>query len=65
MGKALRVIGAIVISLCMYCIPVITTVANLQHWDSFWQWLLFIVSSGELAMLGALIYYFASESDDE
>ena len=65
MGKVLRVIGAIVVSLFMYCIPVITTIAAMHHWDSFWQWLLFIISSGELALLFALIYYFASESEDE
>ena len=65
MGKILRVIGAIVVSLFMYCTPVITTIAALRHWDSFWQWLLFIASSGELVTLISLVYYFASGSEDK
>ena len=63
MGKALRVIGAIVVSLLMYCIPVITTIAMLHHWDSFWQWLLVIMSICKLALVFELIYYFAESED--
>ena len=65
MHKAVKIVGSIVVALVLYCIPIITTIAAVRHWDDFVQWLLFIASSGELVTLISLVYYFASGSEDK
>ena len=62
MSKLIRIIGSIVFSAFMYCVPIIFTCSFFLGWDSFIKWILCICTIGQFLMLCAFIYF---KSDEE
>lgn len=56
MSKVVKIIGSIVCSLLMYSVPIVTTIASMEHWDAFIRYILILASVGQLGCLMVLVY---------
>ena len=57
MGKVVKIIGSIVCSLLMYSVPIVTTIAFVEHWDALIRLVLIFASATQLACLMVLVHY--------
>lgn len=44
MNKVLVCIGAALLSVLLFSVPILTTLSYVYNWNSFWSWLLTIFS---------------------
>ena len=63
--KGLAQFGAIIITLILIAIPIITTVSFCLHWDSFIKWILTILSIGEIVLACIWAYWYVDDNYDD
>ena len=63
--KGLAQFGAIIVTLILIAIPIITTVSFCLHWDNFIKWLLTIVAAGEIFLACISAYWYVDEHYDD
>ena len=55
MNKLLVCIGAALLSVLLFSVPILTTLSYVYNWNSFWSWLLTIFSVGEFFVIYACL----------
>lgn len=55
MNKLLVCIGAALLSVLLFSVPILTTLSFVYNWNSFWSWLLTIFSICEIFMIFACL----------
>lgn len=65
MKSVLLIIGSIIFSALMYCVPILLVCSFVLKWDAFFQYLLTIFAIVQFCFLVAAIYYCGSIESEE
>lgn len=64
MKKVLLIIGSVVFTALMYCVPILLTCSFLLNFDGFIQLVLVLCAFGQLGAIFWSVYWNASEDKD-
>lgn len=65
MKKSVMLLGALVFTALMYCVPALLTCSFLLNWDSFVKYLLCIAAIWQFSVAVILVYFNTSDGNNE
>lgn len=63
--KGLAQFGAIIVTLILIAIPIITTVSFCLHWNDLIKWLLTALTAGDIFLACIYAYWYVDEHYDD